>query len=163
MMQALVLFLAALLAFSALHKLIARTRLVPVTARLTKAPLPLAADLLALAAAIEGSAGAALLIPDLQDGALITALLVWLGYGAVLLRHHGEVLDCGCDLVSRERPVTVLAVLRPLLLAALAALVLAGPAPVWSLDAPIAALGLLALWFAAAELAALPALKGKRT
>lgn len=162
-MQALVLFLAGLLAFSALHKLIARERLVPVTARLAKTPLPLAAVLLALAATIEGLAALALLIPRLQAGALIAAMLVWLGYGAVLLSHLGEVLDCGCDLVSREKPVDALAVLRPLLLAGLATLVLVGPAPAWTIDAPFAGLALLALWFAAAELAALPALKRKRT
>lgn len=163
MMQALVLFLAAILGSSALHKLLASERLVPVVARLSGAGLPLAAQLLALAATIEALAGLTLLIAELRAGGLITAILVWTGYGAVLAWRRGEVLDCGCDLVSREKPVNALAISRPLLLAALAALALVGQDPVWTLDAPFAALALLALWFAAAELVALPALKGKRT
>ncbi len=162
-MQALVLFLAAILGSSALHKLLARDRLVPVVARLSGAGLPLAGLLLALAATIEALAGLALLIGELRSGGLIVAILVWTGYGAVLARRRSEVLDCGCDLVSREKPVDGLTIARPLLLVLLAALVLAGPAPAWTLDAPFAALALLALWFAAAELAALPALKRKPT
>jgi hypothetical protein len=161
-MQALTLFLAALLGASALHKLLARERLVPVTARLAGAALPSGTLLLALAATLEGLAALALLVPALRPGGALAALALWLGYALVLGHRHGQVLDCGCDLVAREKPVDGIAIARPVLLAVLASALLFGPAPVWTLDAPFAALALLALWFAAGELHSIPKLKRSR-
>ena len=43
-------------------------------------------------------------------GAALGAALLWLGYAAVLWRHRGQVLDCGCDLVAREKPVDDIAI-----------------------------------------------------
>ena len=69
---------------------------------------------------------------------------------------RGQVLDCGCDFVRRERPVGWPAIFRPTVLAMLALTVAAAPQPAFALDTPFAALALLALYFAASELAALP-------
>lgn len=163
-MLALSLFLAALLGTSAAHKVIGRERLGPVVARLTRTPLPVAAVLLALTATVEALAGIALLIPALRLGGAAMAAVLWTAYGLALLRQHGAVLDCGCDLVARERPVDAFTILRPLLLAGLAALMVAtSPDFIWSLDAPFAALALLALWFAASELHSIPAVRKARS
>jgi uncharacterized membrane protein YphA (DoxX/SURF4 family) len=155
-MQALALFLVALLAASALHKLLARDRLAAVTARLAGVALPTGALLLVLAATLEALAGLALLVPALRTGGALAAATLWLGYGLALWRRRGETLDCGCDLVAREKPVDALAIARPLLLAALAAGVALAPEPVWTIDALFAAPALLALWFAAGELHSIP-------
>jgi hypothetical protein len=165
MMTPLVLFLAGLLGASALHKLLARQRLVAVTARLAGVGPFGGGQLLALAASIEGLAAVALVVPGLGEGGLLAAVLLWLGYAAALWRHRGKVLDCGCDLVSRERPVDAIAIARPLLLAALAlVLVLTGPIVLaWTPEVPFAALALLALWFAAGELHSLPHLSRARS
>jgi Methylamine utilisation protein MauE len=157
-MLALTLYLVALLAASALHKLLARERLAAVAARLAGIALPSGALLLALAATLEALAALALLFPALRLGGALAAAALWLGYTAALWRQRGKVLDCGCDLVAREKPVDGLAIARPALLAVLAAIVAFGPAPVWTLDAPFAALALLALWFAAGELHSIPKL-----
>lgn len=158
MMAALTLFLAALLGASALHKLLARERLSAVTARLAGVALPAGALLLALAATLEALAALALLIEPLRSGAALTAAALWFTYGASLWRQRGKVLDCGCDLVAREKPVDSIAIARPLLLAALAAGAALAPASDWTLDAPFATLALLALWFAAGELHSIPKL-----
>lgn len=163
-MLALNLFLASLLGTSALHKVLARERLGLVVARLTRLPLPVGAVLLALAATIEALAAIALLIPALRSGGAAAAAMLWTGYGLALLRQRGKVLDCGCDLVARERPVDAFTILRPFLLAGIALLILAAvPAPAWSIDAPFAALALLALWFAASELHSIPAVRKARS
>jgi uncharacterized membrane protein YphA (DoxX/SURF4 family) len=161
-MQPVALFLAALLAASALHKLLARARLVTVTARLAGVTMPSAALLLALAATLEALAALALLVPVLSGGAALAAAALWLGYGLTLWRHRGKVLDCGCDLVAREKPVDGTAIARPLLLAALAIAVALTRTPIWTLDAPFAALALLALWFAVGELHSIPKLARHR-
>lgn len=155
-MAPLTLFLAALLGASALHKLLARERLSAVTARLAGATLPTGALLLALAATLEALAALALLFEPLRPGGALAAAALWLGYGFALWRQRGKVLDCGCDLSAREKPVDGIAVARPLLLAALAAGNALASASVWTLDAPFAALALLALWFAASELHLIP-------
>lgn len=155
MMAALTLSLAALLGISALHKLLARDRLSAVTARLMGVALPLGSMLLALAAMLEVVAALSLFIEPLRVGAAL-AVALWLGYGATLWRQRGKVLDCGCDLVVREKPVDGIVIARPLVLAALIIVVSLAPASNWTLDAPFAALALLALWFAAGELHAIP-------
>lgn len=164
-MTPLLLFLAGILASAALHKLLARQRLVAVTARLAGTGLVGGALLLTLAGLVEALAALAIVMPGLGEGGLVAAALLWLTYAAALWRHRGKVLDCGCDLVSREKPIDAVAIGRPWLLAALAlVLVLAGPVALdWSPDAPFAALALLALWFAAGELHSLPKLSRTRS
>jgi Methylamine utilisation protein MauE len=155
-MQALALFLIAVLAASALHKLLARKRLVAVAARLAGVALPGGALLLALAATLEALTALALVLPALRSGAASAAATLWLGYGFALWRQRGKILDCGCDLVAREQPIGIFVIARPLLLAALAGTVALTPTSGWTLDAPFAALALLALWFAASELHSIP-------
>ena len=161
-MAPLILFLAALLGASALHKVFARERLSAVAARLAGVALPTGALLLALAATLEALAALALLFEPLRLGGAFAAAALWLGYGFALWRQRGKTLDCGCDLVARERPVDGIAIARPLLLAAGAAGAALAPAGDWTLDAPFAALALLALWFAAGELHSIPKLTRNR-
>ena len=158
MSGALGLFLAALLAVSAGHKVLARQRLIPVTARLAGTTEPFGTLLLVAAASLEALAAIAMLIPPFATGGAIAAAALWLAYGAALAGHHGERLDCGCDLAARVRPVDALAIGRPVLLAALAGTVALQPATGYPLDAPFAALALLSLWFAAGELHSIPTL-----
>ena len=155
-MSGLPLFLALLLAVSAGHKALDRARLAPVAARLASVPAWLGAPLLLAAAALEAAAAIAMALAPLRPEGALAGAAIWLAYGLALLRRRGEVLDCGCDLVRRERPVGTFAIGRPLLLALLAAGVAALPPAGFSADAPFAALGLIALWFAAAELSHLP-------
>lgn len=157
MMAALGLFLALLLAASALHKVLARARLALVTARLAGVTPPLGAVLLAVAATLEGLAALALLVPALQQAGALLAAALWSVYALALLRQRGTVLDCGCDFAAREAPIGAFAILRPMLLAGLA-LSTARFTPLgWTLETPFAALALCALWFAAAELNSIPA------
>lgn len=156
MTLALSLFLAALLAVSALHKLMARERLAGVAARLARSAPALGLPLLLGAAAIESLAALAVMVPQLHQGGALAAALLWLGYGAALASRHGQSLDCGCDLFAHERPVDRFAIARPFALALLAALLAVLPVSPFTPDAPFAALAFLALWFAAGELAALP-------
>lgn len=162
-MAALALFLALLLAISAAHKLMASTALAPIAARLAAAPAPLGFALLFGAAALEIAAALALLAPVVRPLGAALAGLIWLGYGLALWRHRGDVIDCGCDLARREKPVDAATIARPLLLVLLAAIVALFPPAPWTPDAPFAALAFLALWFAAAELFALPAPQRSRS
>lgn len=155
-MAALLLFLALLLAISAMHKLAARERLSVSAARLAGLPAALGPALLLAAATIEGLAAAALLTPSLHRAGAIAAAGLWGLYAAALAARRGAVLDCGCDLVRRERPVGPFAIARAALLAAAALLVAVLPPAALTIEAPFAALALLALYAAAAELAALP-------
>jgi len=155
-MSALTLFLAAVLALAAGHKLIARERLALITARLAHAPAGIGMPLLMGAAAVEGMAAIGLLIEPVRPLAAAGATLLWSVYAVALWRHLGKVMDCGCDLVAREKPVDLVAILRPAVLALFALAVAAMPRFDWALDAPFAAFALLSLWFAAGELAALP-------
>lgn len=163
MMAAISLFLALLLALSATHKFVAQQRLAVSAARLAGVSPALGLPLLATVAAIEALAALALLIPAARLGGALAAAALWLVYAAALARKQGEVLDCGCDFASRERPVTAGAALRPAMLSILALAAAIMPAPVWSLDTPFAALALLALWFAASELASLSRFERTRT
>jgi hypothetical protein len=156
-MAALTLFLALLLALSAGHKLVARATMAPLAARLAGTHQALGMVALLAAAAIEALAALAMLIPVTRVGGALAAAALWTGYAVALWRKRGQALDCGCDLVRRVRPVTAAAAARPLLLAGLASLAALLPAgPGVSAETPFAALALLALWLAAAELAALP-------
>ncbi|NWK98963.1 hypothetical protein DM806_25515 [Sphingobium lactosutens] len=155
-MAALPLFLVLLLGVSALHKAIDRQRLGIAAARLAGAPVSTGSLLLIAAGVAEGTAALCLLLAPLRLAGALIALLLWALYALLLLRRRGQSLDCGCDLVARERPVGWGQIARPVLLAGLAApAALLPPAP-FSLDAPFAAAGFLALWFGAAELLAIP-------
>jgi hypothetical protein len=155
-MTALSLFLALLLAGSAAHKALARDRMVAAAARLTGLHSQGLLVLL-VAGCLELAAATMLLVPALRPiGALIAAGL-WLAYAAALLRQRGRTLDCGCDLVAREKPVDWPVIARPALLALLAFFVSTLPAVEGvALDAPFAAAGLLALYLGASELLAIP-------
>lgn len=155
-MAGLWLFLALLLAGSAVHKLVARDRLAMTAARLTATPAALGPALLLAAASFEALAAAALLAAPMRTAGALAAAALWSGYAVALLARRGEVLDCGCDLVRRERPVGNAAIARPALLAGLAAALAALPPAPLTVDAAFAALALLALYLAASELAALP-------
>lgn len=156
-MAALSLFLVLVLLSAAAHKVIARDRLALVTARLLGLPVPVASLALLLAAVLEGLAALAILIPATAPGGLIGAAILWMLYAAALLRRRGATLDCGCDFAAREKPVGTVTIARPALLAVLAAACAFAPPSGLTAEAPFAAAALLALWFAASELAALPA------
>lgn len=156
-MAALALFCAALLAASALHKALARTRLAGATARLAGVgPLP-AQLLLILAGTLELVAAACLLAAPLRTAGALIGALVWATYALALARRRGETLDCGCDLAARSKPVTTALVLRAVGLALLAGIVAILPEAPFTLNAPFAAAGLLALYLGASELLAIPA------
>ncbi len=156
-MAALVLFCAALLAASALHKALARARLAEAAARLASVgPVP-AQLLLILVGTLELVAAACLLASPLRTTGALIAALVWSTYALALARRHGESLDCGCDLAARSKPVTNALVLRAAGLALLAGIVALLPDAPFTLDAPFAAAGLIALYLGASELLAIPA------
>lgn len=156
-MAAITLALILLLAVSAAHKFIERERMALVTSRLLGVPFQMGATLLLMVAVAELLAAIAMCLPATRMGGAIAGAALWSSYTIALLRHRGAVLDCGCDLVRREKPVGLFAILRPALLAILAfATALVAPAD-WSVEVPFAAAALLALWFAASELAAIPA------
>jgi hypothetical protein len=155
-MAPLILFCAALLAASALHKALSRERLAAATARLVgTGPVP-GQLLLILAGALELVAAACLLAPPLRTAGAVIAALVWSAYALALARRRGETLDCGCDLAVRTKPVTSALVLRAAGLAVLAGIVALLPDAPFTLDAPFAAAGLLALYLGAGELLAIP-------
>lgn len=158
-MAALALFLALVLLSAAAHKAIARERLTLVVARLLDLTAPMAALVLVLAAVLEALAALAIVIPATSAGGLLGAVLIWAFYALALLRRRGAVLDCGCDFAAREKPVGTITILRPVVLSALAAIGALAPHGEWSVETPFAAAALIALWFAASELAALPALQ----
>lgn len=155
-MAAVILFCAALLAASALHKATARDRLAAAAAKLAGTGALGGQLLLIVAGTAEIVAAICLLIEPLRlAGALIAAAL-WAGYGLALARRHGQTLDCGCDLAARAKPVTWALVLRSAALAVLAGGVALLPTTTFTLDAPFAAAGLLALYIGASELLAIP-------
>jgi len=154
-MSALTLFLALLLASSVLHKALAHKRLAQVAGVLTGLR---GQGMLALivAGTIELVAAACLLVPATHFTGGLLAALVWAGYALTLLRKRGRVLDCGCDLVAREKAVDGLLVARPAALAVLALIAGAMPFAELEIETPFAAAGLLALYLAGSELLAIP-------
>jgi uncharacterized membrane protein HdeD (DUF308 family) len=156
-MAALILFCALLLAASALHKATARDRLAVATAKLAGTGALGGQLLLIVAGTLEIVATLCLLVEPLRmTGALIAAAL-WAGYALALARRRGQTLDCGCDLAARAKPVTWTLVLRSAGLALLAGGIALLPQVPFTLDAPFAAAGLLALYLGASELLAIPA------
>lgn len=155
-MAALPLFLALLLGTSALHKALDRQRLGSAAARLAGTPPATGPLLLIAAAVVEGTAALCLLLAPLRPAGALVALLLWALYALLLLLRRGQSFDCGCDLVARDRLVGVVQIARPALLAGLAALTALLPPTPFTLDAPFAAAGFLALWLGAAEILAIP-------
>lgn len=157
-MRALALFLALVLALSALHKAQRADRLAVATGRLAGVSGPLAMVLMVMAGAIEAIAALCLVLPGALDAGALLAALVWTGYGLALWRRRGEVLDCGCDLVARPRPVDPAQIARPLALATLAQAVAILPptSSGWLALDLFAALGALALYLACLEILAIP-------
>ncbi|WP_225010326.1 MauE/DoxX family redox-associated membrane protein [Novosphingobium percolationis] len=155
-MTALPLFLALVLGGSALHKALDRQRLASAAARLVGVRPSHGLLLLVAAAGVEAIAALCLLAPALRSTGGLLAAGLWVLYGLALARRRGETLDCGCDLVARERPVATWQIVRAFALAALALLVSALPAAGFGLDAPFAAAAFLALYLAASELSAIP-------
>ena len=155
-MPAFDLFLALLLAGSSAHKALDRRRLGTAAARLTGMPAQSAPLLLIVAGTVEAVAALSILIAPLRMIGLVAAATVWTVYGLAMLRRHGETLDCGCDLVAREKPVGPAQIARPMVLALLAVLSAIVPAQAMGGDAPFAAAGLLAIYVAAAEILAIP-------
>jgi hypothetical protein len=151
------LFLALVLLGAALHKALQRERLVLATGRLTGLSAPMASLVLVLAALFEGLAALAILMPATLTAGLAGAAILWATYAAALLRRRGELLDCGCDFLRRDKPVGVWTILRPALLAVLALTCAIAPPAGWTIETPFAAAALVALWLAASELAALGA------
>lgn len=151
------LFLALVLLGAAAHKAMQRERLTHAIARLIGLTAPMAALVLVLAGVLEGLAALALLVPATQSAGAAGAAGLWALYALALLRRRGAVLDCGCDLQQREQPVSTATIARPGLLSALALACALMPGAGWSIETPFAAAALVALWFAASELAALPA------
>jgi len=155
-MAALILFCAALLAASALQKATARDRMAAATAKLAGTGALAGQLLLIVAGTIEVVAATCLLIEPLRLAGAVIAAALWAGYGLVLARHHGQTLDCGCDLAARAKPVTWALVLRSSALSLLVGSIALLPAGPFMLDAPFAAAGLLALYVGASELLAIP-------
>jgi len=162
-MAALALFCAALLAASALHKALSRVRMIEATSRLTGiSPVP-AQLVLIHAGTLELVAAGCLIVPQLRTAGAVIAALVWGAYALALACHRGETLDCGCDLAARSKPVSTALVLRAASLAVLAGIIAVLPEAPFTLDAPFAAAGLLALYLGASELIAIPAADWKNT
>lgn len=154
-MAALSLFFALLLAGSAIHKVVAHNWLAAVAGRLTglRAQGQLA---LIVAGTMEATAAVCLLVAPLHALGALLACALWAFYATALLRRRGETLDCGCDLVAREKPVDWPLIARPAVLALGVLIASTLPAASISIDTPFAAAGLLALYLAAAELLAIP-------
>ncbi|WP_176593632.1 MauE/DoxX family redox-associated membrane protein [Sphingobium sp. EM0848] len=155
-MAALPLFLAMLLGMSAVHKAVDRERLALAAARLAGARQQAGPLLLIAAGAAEMTAALCWLVPALRLVGAVIAIALWAGYALALLRRRGQSLDCGCDLVARERPVGLAQILRPVALALLAAGAVLVPQAPFTLDAPFAAAAFLALFLGASEILAIP-------
>ena len=155
-MAELALFLALLLAVSAGHKIVAHQRLGEAVARLAGLPQSLGPVVSNAAAAVEFAAALALLFPGTRPIGAGIAAAIWFAYALLLARRIGSRLDCGCSLKRSEKPITALHPARASLLAASAGLVAVLPPAASTLLTPFAAAALLALYFAADELLAIP-------
>lgn len=162
-MSGVILFLALVLAGSAVHKALARERLSLSAARLVDGTPFIGTLALAFAGMMELMAALALMIAPLRMMGALLAMMIWGSYALALLRRRGETLDCGCDLFSREHPVGWFAVLRPVVLAAVALVAVNLPDAGWTVDTPFVAAALLALYLAAAELAVAAPVAQRRT
>jgi hypothetical protein len=152
------LFLALVLAMSSAQKLAARQRAGVATANLLGIPIA-QAQILALAAVlIEALAALALLFMETRPlGAAIAAGL-WTVYALALVaaKRRGIAFDCACSFGARAKPVDAFALGRAFGLLAAAVAVMLAPTGGFDAGALFAALGIVALYLAAGELAALP-------
>lgn len=154
---ALAIFLALVLVSAAAHKLYARERLAFATSRLLRVNAALAVPAMLGAAALEGAAAIALVVPPTRMIGGLLAALLWGTYFLALAAAAGRgenLLDCGCSFGARSHGIDRFVLLRPMALAGLAAAAAALPK---SLDpvAPVAGLAFFAFYLAAAELAAI--------
>jgi hypothetical protein len=152
----LAIFLAIILAISAVHKLARPERISLAMAKLTGMPNGIAATAVFGVAALEFLAATALLFSQSRTIGATFAALIWLAYGVALLRKAGTSLDCGCDFSAKEKPVGAFDILRAFGLSFLAVLVAQIPATAASVITPFAIFGFLALYLAMGELAAIP-------
>jgi hypothetical protein len=158
MMAAPAIFLAGVLAVSAAHKALAPIRLAEAASRLTKLPAPIGQLLLVLTGGVEAVAALCLVFPATMAVGAMMAATLWSTYALALWRRHGEVLDCGCDLIARPRPVGLGQILRPAVLAGVAVLVSALPMAVRTPlpETLLAAVGFFTLYLGASEILAIP-------
>lgn len=165
-MAAVAWFLALVLATAAAHKALQPARLGQAAARLAGVSAASATLLLVLAGAIEAVAALCLLLPQTQAAGAVFAAAVWSAYALALWRQRGEVLDCGCDLTARPRPVTSGQIARAGVLSAMAIALAALPGAAKAVAADtlagslavtvLAATGLFALYLATSEILAIP-------
>jgi len=158
-------FLALVLIGAGGHKLLASDRLVAATGRLLRLVPPLARCVMFAAAAVEGAAAIALLLPASRPLGAVIAALLWSFYAIALsaarLRGDGA-LDCGCSFAVHRRGIDTFAPIRAVGLALLAGWVAlsSGAEAAFEVESLFAALALFSLFLAAGELAALPSLRG---
>lgn len=160
--QVAALFLAAVLAASAAHKLVERARLAAATAGLLRLHPAVAMPVTMAAAALEAAAALALVLPASRPVGALLAALLWSAYGAALFaaRRRGDGgIDCGCDFGKRRGGIGRFAIARAFMLGAAALALFVSPVGGGGVDiqSAFAALAFLALLFAAGEIAQLPA------
>ncbi|SEH13890.1 Methylamine utilisation protein MauE [Sphingopyxis sp. YR583] len=157
----LALFLAAMLATSAVHKLAQRTRLTQATASLLRLNPVVAMPVTMAAAAIEAAAALALCFPASRTGGALLGALLWALYAMALsaARRRGDaMIDCGCDFGKPRHGIGRFAIGRAGALAAAALALAFSPTIGGGVDIQsiLAALAFVALLFAAGEIANLP-------
>lgn len=158
----LTIFLAIVLAISAVHKLVRPDRISLAMAKLSGMPVGVASTAVFGVAALEFLVATALLFAQSRMIGATFAALIWFAYGIALLRKFGTSLDCGCDFSTREKPIGAFDILRAFGLSSLAALVTLMPATTATIITPFAIFGFLALYLAMGELAAIPKPKERR-
>ena len=155
-MTALALFLALVLATAAAHKVHSRDRLGAAAARLAGVSRSMGDIFLVLAGACEAIAAVYLVTPAAMLAGAMIAAVVWASYALTLWRRFGEVLDCGCEIVVRPRPVGLEQIMRAGLLAGFAFVVAILPTATLGWEPMFAAAGLFAVYLAASEIMSIP-------
>ena len=155
-MEAVSLFLAFVLAMSAVHKVMAPERLGESAARLAGVPLVDGQMLSFTAAAIEMAAAVALVFVDSRFVGGLLAAGLWSAYAALLWRMRGRVLDCGCSFGRQEGAVGLFAISRAAGLAAIAMIPILLPGGSVNVISVFAGLAFLALYLALDALLAIP-------
>jgi hypothetical protein len=159
-------FLAALLAASAVHKALRWRRARVAVGQLAGMPESLTAAALAAALAIELSAAALLLDPGRRAAGATLAALLWAGYLLLIVRaivQDRRDVDCGCSFAPAARPLGALQTARGAVLTALAVLAAWVSAAVGSVPEQgsqvLGAIALLALYGALDQVLALRPLR----
>jgi len=143
-------FLAAVSATAAIHKIIERDRLARSAASLAGVPSRFGGALSYAAAATELTATVLLMVPAYQSLGAGIAGLLWSLYALLLWRARGRDLDCGCTWGPRRSAPS--SPLRALILVPIAALAVLLPGPPSELLAGVAGLALFSLYVAANDL-----------